>query len=129
MIAYLDTSAAAKFVQIEPESAALSFWEEVTDVVLVSSDLLVTELGRLQTRHDLNPEGVAAVISGMHIVPVTRLDYHAAAQLPGKTLRSLDALHMRMAISTGAEVVVTYDNAMIEAARALGLRVIHPGKE
>jgi predicted nucleic acid-binding protein len=53
----------------------------------------------------------------------------AAATIPGKALRSLDAIHVASAQQLGAllDVLVTYDRRMIDAALALGLPVASPG--
>ena len=44
-------------------------------------------------------------------------------------LRTLDAVHLATAMAVGddLEVIVTYDERMIEAARLVGLRTASPG--
>jgi predicted nucleic acid-binding protein len=52
--------------------------------------------------------------------------FREAGVLPGRTLRSLDAVHLATAIRIGVDLVVTYDVRMAESARALGLPVSAP---
>lgn len=70
-----------------------------------------------------------AVLSDFKLVAVTDEVRRAAATMPGKVLRSLDALHVASAQQLGAllDVLVTYDHRMIDAARAQGLPVTSPG--
>jgi uncharacterized protein len=51
-----------------------------------------------------------------------------AADLDPSILRSLDAAHLATALSVGDELegIVTYDERLATAARALGLGVLHP---
>jgi predicted nucleic acid-binding protein len=53
----------------------------------------------------------------------------SAATLPGKGLRSLDAIHVASAQQLGGllDVLITYDHRMIDAARTIGLPVVSPG--
>ena len=52
----------------------------------------------------------------------------AAALLPVEDLRSLDAIHLAAAQRLGSDlsVFVSYDERMLSAARALGIRVTSP---
>ena len=52
----------------------------------------------------------------------------AAALLPAEDLRSLDAIHLAAAQRLGRDlsVLVSYDERMLTAARALGIRVTTP---
>lgn len=49
-----------------------------------------------------------------------------AGRLTPAALRSLDALHVASAIRARADVLVTYDARMADAARAAGVVVIAP---
>ena len=55
-------------------------------------------------------------------------DLHAAV-LPGKHLRSLDALHLATARMLGQTLTqfITYDKRLARAARDAGLPVVTPG--
>lgn len=50
---YLDTSAAAKLMVIEAESAALAAWADGGEIDLVATHLLETELRRFASRRHL----------------------------------------------------------------------------
>lgn len=128
---YLDTSAAAKLVLDEPESDALRRWMGSTESVIVSSDLLRTELMRAIRLHvpELIPLG-DAVLESITIVSLSRSVYERAATLEPATLRSLDAIHLAVATEAGGdelEAIITYDARMTEGARSLGIEVVAPG--
>ena len=46
------------------------------------------------------------------------------SRLPTHPLRSLDALHLAIALELGAAAVATADRGMAKAARALGIEVV-----
>ena len=128
---YLDTSAAAKLLVEEDESAALAgFLDSLPYPAgagerLVSSALLETELRRLAVREDLAQGAVSEVLERVALVEPDRSILHEAGLLPGARLRSLDAIHLATAVRVGA-VVVAYDRRLIEAAESLGLGVVSP---
>lgn len=129
MTAYADTSAAAKLLVDESESAALSAYLDglVSDgVPLVSSVLLETELRRLAVRHRLNQAAVSDVLDRFDLFEPDRAIFVEAGVLPGAGLRSLDALHIVVAVRLEADVLVTYDVRQAESARLVGLRVAAP---
>lgn len=128
MLAYIDTSAAVKLLVEEAETEALLQWENNPEVVLVSTDILVVELGRFRVRYGIEASAVDTVMANINVEHLTPADHKVAGNLPGQHLRSLDALHLRGAQVTGADVVVSYDDRMIAAAQFLGLTVIHPGR-
>ncbi|MDR0284566.1 MAG: PIN domain-containing protein [Propionibacteriaceae bacterium] len=92
----------------------------------VSSDLLETELGRVAIRCGIPGGDVAAILARFSLATPDRSTFRQAARLPHPTLRSLDALHLAAALDLNADVVVTYDDRMIEACRDLGLAVLSP---
>ncbi len=129
MTAYADTSAAAKLLVDESESAALGAYLDglVSDgVPLVSSLLLETELRRLAVRHRLNQAAVSDVLDRFDLFEPDRAIFVEAGLLPGAGLRSLDALHIVVAVRLEADVLVTYDVRQAESARLVGLRVVAP---
>jgi len=72
---------------------------------------------------------VLARLDRFEIDPVIRA---TAAAYPDSALRSPDAIHLATA-QTGASTApltafVTYDNRLTEAATALGISIIAPGK-
>jgi predicted nucleic acid-binding protein len=127
---YLDASAAAKLVLDEPGSDALRRWMQSSDSVVVSSDLLHTELLRAIRRHD--PDLISqgrAVLESITLIALPRNVYESAATLGPPVLRSLDALHLASAVDVGGDeltAIITYDLRMIEAARSLGIETIAP---
>ena len=127
---YLDASAAAKLVLSEAGSKALRRWMETTDAIIVSSDLLRTELLRAIRRHV--PEEISqghAVLDSITLIALSRNVYERAATLGSPHLRSLDAIHLAAAIEFGGdelEAIITYDLRMIEAAKAMDIAVVSP---
>ena len=122
---YLDTSAAAKLLVQESESAALPEWADAVE--LVSSVLLETELRRLAVRTGIPQADVTAVLDRVPLYEVAPSLFHEAGVLPGANLRSLDALHLAVALRLRVNAVVTYDARMAQSARDLGLTVLMPG--
>jgi predicted nucleic acid-binding protein len=126
---YVETSAAAKLLVEESESVALSKYLDdlvADDVALVSGMLLETELRRLAARHELSQEAVSDLLDRFDLVELDRAIFTEAGLLPGTHMRSLDALHIAVALRIGAEAMVAYDERQCESARAVGLRVVAP---
>lgn len=124
---YLDSSAAAKLVDVEAESSALATAIDEQGPELVSCLLLETELRRaIQRRPSLTQEALVPVLERVALHDVPPSDFQVAGLLPGTNLRSLDALHLAAAIRLGVDAVVTYDTRMTQAARDLGLVVLAP---
>jgi predicted nucleic acid-binding protein len=125
---YLDTSAALKLAVEEPESPGLAElvdrWAETGRVAI--SDLTVAELRRASRRLAIPPDLVTEVIAGLDVCEVTRSAFRLAGQLEGTHLRTLDALHIAVAMETGTNVLVTYDRRQQHAAGQVGLRVESP---
>jgi predicted nucleic acid-binding protein len=125
---YLDSSAAVKLVVEEAESPALRAWLG-PDRTLSSSALVHTELLRAVRRE--NPAGIEQARIVLALFTLHAIDHEileGAGALDPATLRSLDAIHLATALrlSTELEAIVTYDQRMIEGARALGLPVASP---
>lgn len=130
MIHYIDTSALVKLVVTEDETSALRSWVATTDTELVSADLARTELVRAVRR--TAPDRVVqarAVLESLTLVSVTRSAFDAAARLDPTILRTLDALHLAVALDLGDDLsgIVTYDDRLADAARTHGISVLAPG--
>lgn len=123
---YLDTSAAAKLLIEESESAALAEWADDASVELVATLLLETELRRLAVRRDLPPLAVSSILDGVSLYEPSASLYREAGILPGATLRSLGALHLAGALRLGVHAMATYDDRLADAARSIGLAVVAP---
>ena len=124
---YLDTSAAAKLLVDEIESDALAEWADDAVVELSSTNLLETELRRFAHRHKLPQSAVTQILDRVSLHDLPPSLYHEAGILPGRSLRSLDALHLVGAVRLSVRGVVTYDVRLAEAARTLGIGVLSPG--
>jgi len=125
----VDTSAAAKLLVEEAESAALAAFLEraLADGDAVGSSLLLeTELRRLGIRLVIPQERVTLVLERLDVLMLDGDVFRTAGLLPGAALRSLDALHVAAALRWGADGVVTYDERQAVAARAVGLSVAAP---
>lgn len=129
MTVYVESSAAAKLLVEEAESAAVAAYLDAGIAAgepLVSSMLLETELRRLAVRAGIGQERVTDVLDRIELYEPDRAVFVEAGLLPGTQLRSLDALHVAVAIRVEADELVAYDRRRAEAARAAGLRVIAP---
>lgn len=126
---YLDTSAALKMFVDEPESERLERALLENSPQIFSSTLLETELRRVAVRHPEIPQSeITDFMESIELVVLTRTAFRVAGQLPGATLRSLDALHLTAALLGGATGIVTYDRRLQSAAREMGLTAIAPGQ-
>lgn len=126
---YVDTSALGTLLVEQPESVALLRWLDETEAVLVSSDLLETELRRIAVREGLRQEDVSALLEGVSLADIDRATFRSAGLLPMPYLRTLDALHLEAALRLQVLAVLTYDHRFGDAARALGLDVVAPGQQ
>ena len=125
MRVYLDTSAAVKLLRVEAESAAMRVFAGRSDVELVGTFLLETELRRFAGRQPISQTDVTQVLDGISLFSLEDSDFAAAGLLPG-FMRSLDALHVQGALALGADQVATYDAQMVTACGLVGLRVVSP---
>lgn len=128
---YLDTSALAKLIVVEDESAALAGWlDNRPDELLATSVLGRVELLRAARRR--GPEAVARALSllaELALVPVAAEVLDGAWILDPPSVRSLDAVHLASASSLGPELtaLVAYDERLLTGARALGMVAVAPG--
>jgi len=130
-VIYLDTSALAKLIVVEDESAALAGWlDERPEELLATSVLGRVELVRAARRR--GPEAVAralGLLAELALVPVSAEVLDGAWILDPPSVRSLDALHLASASSLGQELtaLVAYDERLLAGARSLGLVAVAPG--
>jgi uncharacterized protein len=131
MAHYVDTSALTKLVVAEAESKALRAWFAGADRTPVSCDLSRTELLRAVRR--VAPDRMVQareVLDSLVLLQVSTDTFEAAAHLDPTALRTLDALHIAAALTLGDELegIVAYDERLADAATALGIRVVAPGR-
>ena len=129
MITYVETSAVAKLVFAEPESPALKeFLDRAVEEAgnPFSSILLETELRRAALRHEAPQDLVTEVIGRFDLIEPDRTIYRQAGLLAGSGVRSLDAIHVAIALRIGTDRFVTYDARQAEAASGAGLSVAAP---
>jgi predicted nucleic acid-binding protein len=127
-LTYVDSSAIVKLVVAEPESSALRRYLSRRQP-LVSSALARTEVARA-----LVPSGSVVMARGEEVlrrIQLLRVNDRVlseAGRMEPVDLRSLDAIHLASARHLGPSVntIVTYDDRMARAARALGWSVVAP---
>lgn len=126
---YLDTSALVKLVVAEAETDALRTWLAEAESELVASDLVRTELMRAVRRVVPDRALVARdVLDAVTLVEVTSALFTEAGRLGPPDLRSLDAIHLAVALDLGDDLegLVTYDERLAAAAMANGVAVVDP---
>ncbi|WP_375000599.1 type II toxin-antitoxin system VapC family toxin [Aeromicrobium sp. CTD01-1L150] len=124
---YVHTSAALKLIVEEAESSALAAAVDTFDGDLAGCWLLETELRRAAQRTEgLEQSAVSQFLDAIDLYAVPSSVFREAGLLPGTSLRSLDALHLAVAVRLGVDAVVTYDNRMQDCCVSLGLAVLAP---
>jgi predicted nucleic acid-binding protein len=127
---YLDSSALLKLLFEESESQALALWlSERAATPKVSSELAKVEVVRAARR--LDPDVVPAaraLVSQLDLLRLSRGLIDEAADAGGPFLRTLDAVHLASALSVRADLTafVAYDNRLIAAAEAAGIKTVQP---
>lgn len=128
MTLYLDTSALAKLLIKESESAAVASLVKRQRRVATSA---LAEVELMRVAHRICQDSVddaLAILDAMHILAVSAPIVRSAGSiLPGSMLRSLDAIHLATAQAVpDLSGVCTYDSRMIDAAHQLGLHTFTP---
>lgn len=139
MRVYVDSSALVKRsvdeAESEPLAAALDRYV-ADDAVLVSSSLAWIEVGRaLRTRLGSGSYGegeihdaVEGALSGVAERLITGDVVGLARRVAPPTLRTLGAVHLATAILLDVDVVVAYDDRLLDACRHNGLAAATPGR-
>ena len=127
---YVDTSALLKLLWVEQGSAEMAdFVADRTD--LTSSSLVVVEMRRGTARADSSALPRADVLlTRVALVAVSDAVLESASRLPDPRLRSLDAIHLATALMLveELEVLLSYDDRLLDAAAAHDLPVAAPGR-
>ena len=129
MTAYFDASALVKLVVQDTESQALVDLLS-QPITAVTSALCLAEVTRALRRTPLSREEIESALTGFYLVEVTRPILEQAGWIATDRLRSLDAIHLATALSMGIPDLqfISYDDDLVGAARAQGLRVVQPGR-
>ena len=129
-LVYVDTSAALKtLIDEHGTDRVRRVFEQATagELSLVSSRLLRTEMYRVAFREAIPDDDVAAVLSHVALVDLTRALLDAAAALRFH-VRTLDAIHLATAaeLDQGEDRVhlLTADGTMRRRAQDLGLHLV-----
>jgi len=131
-VIYLDSSALMKLVRQDDETEALRNWLEVRPEL----PAVTSELGRVEVLRAARRLGgqvmveARAVVGDLDLVPLDRAVQDVACELGDPLLPTLAALHLASALLLGDELTgfVAYDQRLVEAAKAAGLRVSVPGQ-
>jgi predicted nucleic acid-binding protein len=68
-------------------------------------------------------QALVDVLGDVDIIAIDDFTLQLAAEIPGRHLGSLDAIHVATALIMRADLVVTRDQRMIEACTEVGLAV------
>ena len=125
---YLDSSAIAKLVVREPESAALVRYLRGRRTI-VASALARVEVLRASASYGASlRERATEVLNRIELIRVSDRVLTLAGGVEPPALRSLDAIHLATASLLGPMLgkIVTYDGRLAAAARALAFEVVAP---
>ena len=138
MRVYLDSSALIKRSIAEAESDAVeaTIGEHVAagDVVVTSSLAWIEVSRALRSRpadgvdDGLVQDSIDAALSGVAEHLITAEVVGLARRVGPRPLRTLDAIHMATAVLLDADLVVAYDDRLLDAFRHNGLAVATPGR-
>lgn len=126
MIVYVDTSVVAKTLidEVDSDAAVAALDRYGEQGRLFSSSIVITELRRAASRAGVDVAITRDALRRLSLVQVNDELLETAGDLPGLSLRSLDAIHIASAMSIDANVFVTADIRQAVAARDAGLDVI-----
>ena len=135
---YVDTSALVPMFLREPNSDAVINWLESSGERLAISEWTLVEFAsaaaiKLRSR-EVTANLVKQAIARMHefaqkhctVAVPGRQNFRRAAELAGNDalkLRAGDALHLAIAESLNTQGILCLDQAMIESAKSLGMKV------
>lgn len=127
---YLDTSALAKLIVREAETAALGGWLRQRSAQLwVTSIIGRVELVRVARRFAA-ANGARLLLAGLDTIPLADHVADVAQTTGSATLRTLDAIHLASALLVRDELTAfcCYDRRLLDAAEDAGLPVHAPGR-
>jgi predicted nucleic acid-binding protein len=130
---YCDSSVLLKRYRDEPDSETCS--RELERMTLGGDFLLSSTLASVEVTRGIDrnlppeaaqedlDEAVAKVLEDVDLVAIDDFTLQVAAEIPGRHLGTLDAIHVATALIMRADLVVTRDQRMIEACAEVGLAV------
>ncbi len=126
-LAYVDSSALVKLVLAEAGSEAMLRWYVESERV-ATSRIGIVETNRAARRREHDPSHLEAVAASIEIIEVDAAIAQRAALMGPPGLRTLDAIHVASALALSSEMdaFVTYDQRLVDVARAIGLPVVSP---
>ena len=126
MIVYVDTSAVAKTLidEVDSDAAVAALDRYGEQGRLFSSSIVITELRRVASCSGVDVATTRDALRRLSLVQVNDELLETAGDLPGLSLRSVDAIHIASAMSIDANVFVTAHIRQAVAARDAGLDVI-----
>lgn len=126
-LAYVDSSALVKLVLAEAGSEAMLRWYVESERV-ATSRIGIVETNRAARRREHDPSHLEVVVASIEIIEVDAAIAQRAALMGPPGLRTLDAIHVASALALSSEMdaFVTYDQRLVDVARAIGLPVVSP---
>ena len=130
MIAYVDTSVVVPLIKQEDATESLRcYLDELVDDghLLVSCQLLETELRRAAVRQGIPQAAVSPVLDALTVFELRASDFRQAGHFDFPNLGSLDAIHLAAALRVPADCLLTNDARLAEASQASGIPVLDTG--
>lgn len=124
----LDGSAFVKLIKDEPESLELRTW--VAARRCVSSALVRTEARRAVVEENASLRRLCELrLAEADLIDLNSAVLDSAGQIPGRSLRSLDAIYIACALELGDDLggLVSYDTRQLAAAEDIGITTASPG--
>ena len=119
-----------KLVIEEAESEALVAYLDAERPAMATSRVALVEVPRATAIANPSPEvrgETERLLDSCLLVDLTDQLLGTASRLTSRVVRTLDAIHLASAQRIDADAMLVYDRRLREAAKAVGLAVIHPG--
>jgi predicted nucleic acid-binding protein len=130
-VTYSDTSALAKLLIAEDETAELGAYLAAVPDRTTSSELTIAELTRTLARAGVDAASAGLLLRQLDLLALDEAGLWRAGRLPsppGTFLRTADAIHLIAAMELGEINFLTYDRRQAQAAEFQGFTVIAPGR-
>lgn len=129
-VLYADTSALVKLVVEEPESTILARLVAERAQPMATSAVSLVELLRAVRIADAGGAVALArtLLAGIALVELDRRLLEAAVPYTSVRVRSLAAIHLVSALEVQARTMLVYDRRLAEAAEAVGIEPLAPGR-